>query len=159
MPPRSRSPIDKAKAYEVVWNQVGGLFDAARIFDGACFIYLIGEQDDGPFKIGFSKDPIGRLRTMQTGNPRRLRIEYVLVGDMALEKLLHELWESYAILSSASKAKPGAAPGTEWFRPEAREGILPIFADATQRQIAYLRQPGRNVSHGCAGAHRAQRPC
>lgn len=148
MPPRHvtqpykhRSPIDKAKAYEVVWNQVSGLFDASRNYVDSCFVYIIGEEDDGPLKIGYSKDPIARLRTMQTGNPRRLRIEYALVGDMRLEKLLHELWEPFAIISSRSAGKPNAAPGTEWFTPMARETLLPILADAAHRQSERLRTP------------------
>lgn len=132
------SPLDKAKAYEVAWQQVSGLFDAARPYADACFIYLIGEADDGPIKIGHSQDPVSRLRTMQTGNPRRLRIEHVLVGDMGLEKLLHEFWEPHAIISNAKIGKPGAAPGTEWFKPEAREPLLPIIVDAAARQTALM---------------------
>lgn len=138
---KPKSPLDKAKAYEVIWNQVSGLFDAARPYADACFVYFIGETDDGPLKIGHSKDPVARLRTMQTGNPRRLRIEYVLVGDMPLEKLLHELWEPFAVISSRSVGKPGAAPGTEWFKPEARDTLLPIIADAVSRQIECLSGP------------------
>lgn len=134
------SPIDKAKGYEIVWKQVSALFEAARPYGNATFVYLIGEVDDGPVKIGLSTDPIGRLRTMQTGNPRRLRVEYVLVGDMATEKLLHEFWEPFAIVSSGSEGKPNAAPGTEWFKHEARIDILPIIADAVGRQIDYLRE-------------------
>jgi hypothetical protein len=134
-----RSPIDKAKAYEVVWNNVSGLFDAARLYEEPCFVYFIGEEH-GPIKIGNSKDPIGRLRTMQTGNPRRLRIEHVLMGAMPLEKLLHELWEPYAIRSAAKAGKPNASPGTEWFTPEIRETLLPIIVDASGRQTEYLQK-------------------
>jgi hypothetical protein len=140
---QAKSPIDKAKGYEVVWNQVSGefgVFDAARTFEDACFIYLIGEDTDGPVKIGLSKDPISRLRSMQTGNPRRLRIEYVLIGDMPLEKLLHQFWEPFAVVSASSAGKPDALPGTEWFKPEARETLLPIIADAAYRQTQLLRQ-------------------
>ena len=135
---KPRSPIDKAKGYEIVWNQVSPLFDAARACITPSFVYLIGEADNGPLKIGVSKDPIARLRTMQTGNPRRLRIEYVLLGGMAIEKLLHELWEPFAVLSARSTGKPDAAPGTEWFKPEARDQLLPIIEEAARRQGQYL---------------------
>jgi hypothetical protein len=137
-----RSPIDKAKAYEVVWNNVSGLFDAVRPYEAPCFVYFIGEEH-GPIKIGHSKDPIGRIRSMQTGNPRRLRIEHVLLGDMSLEKLLHEFWEPYAIRSAAKAGKPNASPGTEWFTPEVRESLLPIVADASDRQAQYLQSVER----------------
>jgi hypothetical protein len=85
------SPLDKAKGYEVVWQQVSPVFESARGVGGISFVYFIGESDDGSLKIGTSKDPISRLRGMQTGNPRRLRIEHVLVGSSHLEKLLHEI--------------------------------------------------------------------
>lgn len=133
-----RSPIDKAKAHEIVWPNVSPIFEVTRPMEGACFVYVIGEADDGPLKIGLSKDPTARLRTMQTGNPRRLRIEYVLMGDMAIEKLLHELWEPFAIVSANSAGKVGAAPGTERFKPEARDQLLDIIHDAVDRQVEYL---------------------
>lgn len=134
-----KSPIDKAKGYEVVWNQVSDLFDAARPFDVDSFVYVTGE-DDGPLKIGLSRDPIARLRGMQTGNPRRLRIEYALIGDMPLEKLLHQFWEPFAIHSARNAGKPDALPGTEWFKPEVRDTLLPIIADAARRQAQLLRE-------------------
>lgn len=146
--PRKRktsSPLDKAKGHEVIWSQVAGVFEAMRPYEGAIFVYVIGEPDDGMLKIGVSKDPIARLRTMQTGNPRRLRIEYVLAGSMQLEKLMHELWESHAIVSARNQGKHNVAPGTEWFKPEARETLLPIIADAAQRQIDYLSEQTGNV--------------
>lgn len=136
----TRSPIDKAKAYEVVWPRVAPLFQAARLYLDASFVYVIGEPDEGPIKIGFSKDPIGRLRNMQTGNSRRLRMEYVLVGAMGTEKLLHHFWESHAILSASKKGTPGAAPGTEWFKPEARTQLLPIVERAVALQIEMLKR-------------------
>lgn len=137
-----RSPLDKAKGYEVVWKQVSGLFEAARPYVAdANFVYVVGEADDGPVKIGVSKDPIGRLRSMQTGNPRRLRIEYVLMGNTAIEKLLHEMWEPYAIVSSRNAGKPDAAPGTEWFTADVRDTLLPIVHTAVAAQIERLQTP------------------
>jgi hypothetical protein len=82
------SPLDKAAGHEVAWRRVSDVFDAARQIRNCKFVYFIGEDDDGPVKIGVAKDPISRLRAMQTGNPRRLRVEHVLVGDMDVEKLL-----------------------------------------------------------------------
>lgn len=40
-------------------------------------LYVISESRDGPVKIGTSADPAARLRQLQTGNPRRLRIFYI----------------------------------------------------------------------------------
>jgi hypothetical protein len=103
-------------------------------------VYFIGETDDGPLKIGVSKDPISRLRGMQTGNPRRLRLEWVLLGGLAIEKLLHEFWEPFAVLSARSVGKVGAAPGTEWFNPEVRNELVPIIAAAVEQQLLYLQE-------------------
>lgn len=121
------SPIDKAKPQQVIWQQVAPLFEAARILANPSFVYFIGEPDNGPVKIGVAKDPIARVRGMQTGNPRRLRIEHVLIGDRDTEQLLHEMWESDRLTA-------------EWFTPEIRERLLPVVARAAEKQIAFLTQ-------------------
>lgn len=142
-PKRVVFPLDKAKGYEAVWPQVAEMFIETKRFDGAMYVYVVAEENDGPVKIGKAKDPIDRLRGMQTGNPRRLRIEYVLLGDLPIEKLLHQLWEPYAITSLAKRGKVDAAPGTEWFRPEIRAHLFPIIATAVEKQLDYLA--------GCTG--------
>jgi predicted GIY-YIG superfamily endonuclease len=39
------------------------------------FIYIIGSTN-GPYKIGFSKNPETRLRSLQTGNSDKLKVLY-----------------------------------------------------------------------------------
>lgn len=39
------------------------------------WIYVIGDTAS-PYKIGFTKDPDKRLKTLQTGNPKKLQIHY-----------------------------------------------------------------------------------
>lgn len=136
---RSKTPLDQAKAYEVVWDQVAPIFEATRVIQNPSFVYLIGEEDEGPVKIGTATNPIKRLRTMQTGNPRRLRVEWALVGHADLEKVLHRFWEPFAVKSSASRLKVDMAPGTEWFRSEVRDELFPIIKSAVQSQLAYLK--------------------
>jgi hypothetical protein len=63
---KPRSPLDKANAYEVVWAQVSGVFDAAREFDDVDEADVSGEAEDGPLKIGLSKDPIALVGNMAT---------------------------------------------------------------------------------------------
>jgi hypothetical protein len=137
-PSRTKSPIDKARPHEVVWQQVAPMFERARGIENASFVYFIGEPDDGPVKIGQAKDPVGRVRTMQTGNPRRLRIEHVLLGTREMEQLLHEMWEPFAIVSPARATKVDLGPGTEWFGPEIREKLMPIVETAVERQLDFL---------------------
>lgn len=43
------------------------------------FIYIIGSNEAsaiGPYKIGFSKNPETRLRSLQTGNSDKLKVLY-----------------------------------------------------------------------------------
>lgn len=40
-------------------------------------------------KIGFSKDPIERLKSLQTGNPHKLEIVTTIPGSYETEKALH----------------------------------------------------------------------
>lgn len=129
------SLLDTAKGYEVIWPQVANLFEIAAEVDCQSYVYFIGEVPDGPIKIGWAKDPLKRLRNMQTGNPRRLRVEYVLMGGLAIEKLLHEMWEPFAIRSAAKRD----APGTEWFESECRGQLLPIIKAAAEQQVAFTR--------------------
>jgi hypothetical protein len=50
-------------------------------------IYLIQEEMSGPIKIGRSASTENRLKTLQTGNPRALRVVqiYTLSADDAVE--------------------------------------------------------------------------
>ena len=89
-------------------------------------------------KIGFAKDPIARLRTMQTGNPRRLRVERVIVGDMRAEKLLHEFWERHAVIAPSRPGRVHSTPGTEWFKPTIRAELFPIIETAAAEQASWL---------------------
>jgi hypothetical protein len=156
----SSFPLDKAKGYEVIWSQVAPLFEAARRFVDIGYVYFIGEEDDGPVKIGTAKDPIARLRSLQVGNPRRLRVEHVLVGDAYIERLLHEIWESFAIVSSRNAGKVDAPPGTEWFRPDIRPILFPAVITAAEQQIARLGEHGdvsstemEKIIRGAHGVH------
>jgi T5orf172 domain len=133
-----KSPLDRAGGWELVWNQVTPVFEAARDVLDACFVYVIGEEDGGPFKIGSAIDPVKRLRDLQVGNPRRLRVEYVLLGDEQMERLLHQVWEEFAIRSHRGK-KVDALPGTEWFRAEARSQLEPIFQSAADQQVKFMQ--------------------
>lgn len=135
-----KNPLDKAKGHEVVWQNVSDLFAAAARFDNATFVYFISEGDDGAVKVGYAADPVARLRQMQTGNPRRLRIEYVLLGTKRLEKSVHRLWEAHAV--PAATARKGGAPRTEWFNPTARDSLFPIVADAAHRQVVHVAENG-----------------
>lgn len=139
---RYQSPLDRAAGFELDWSKTSPLFNAARKIDKPCFVYLIAEGEDGPLKIGKAVDPVKRLREMQTGNSRRLRVERIILGDRDAEKLLHEMWEPFAIVSSRNKTRAGAPPGTEWFKDEIRENIFPIFDEIAARQAEVVERAG-----------------
>lgn len=132
------SPLDKSTAYQIEWQSVAPVFEACRNFANPSYIYFIGEEDEGYVKIGKAKDPIKRLCNMQVGNPRRLRVERLLVGDREAEGLLHDLWAEYAVLSHRAKAKKTIKPGTEWFTSEIRSRLFPIVDEAAKKQLEII---------------------
>lgn len=133
-------PLDKAHGTELNWKRTVPIFEAGRYIENVCFVYVIGEGEDGPVKIGKALDPVQRLRDMQTGNSRRLRIEAVLLGDRTVERLLHEIWEPHGIQSVRQRGKVDAAPGTEWFEASIRDQLLQSMETAAQDQLALARE-------------------
>lgn len=130
-PPVS-SPLDHARPFEVVWDDLSELCEAARCLAGRSFVYLVGEEDDGPLKIGFAKDPVQRLRNLQTANSRPLRIERLVLGDVGVERLLHDSWADYHL-------SPRPEIISEWHSADLREYLHPVLATAAAEQVAYLR--------------------
>jgi hypothetical protein len=53
-------------------------------------IYFIQGIVTRKIKIGFSKNPSTRLSRLQTGSPDELVIIGVAIGDMSIEKILHD---------------------------------------------------------------------
>lgn len=56
------------------------------------WVYFIGEGAHGPVKIGYALNSVRkRLKTLQTGQARRLVVLLVMEGDMKLEAWLHRI--------------------------------------------------------------------
>lgn len=72
------------------------------------FVYVIQGDPETHVKVGMARDPIARMRGLQTGNPQRLRLLYVLPGALALERALHA---RFGVRWLSSKIKE-----SEWFR-------------------------------------------
>lgn len=134
------NPLDRARAFEVVWDNVEPIFKIGKALANPAYVYFIGEEDSGPVKIGSAKNPITRLRSLQVGNPRRLRLEYVLLGEMCTERMFHQFWSYYAIRSLVAKGKPSGPVGTEWFRASIREPLFPILDSAIAAQCEAHKQ-------------------
>ncbi len=68
------------------------------------FIYFIQEGDNGPIKIGSTRNLKSRLPSLQTGSAKKLRVLGTMRGGNALESLLHQGFAEYRISG-------------EWFQP------------------------------------------
>lgn len=58
-------------------------------------VYFIGNDQEGPVKIGFTshRDPVKRLRQLQTASPYKLSVLGSISGTVATEKAIHVfLW-------------------------------------------------------------------
>jgi len=78
------------------------------------YLYAIGPNDNGPIKIGFSKNPIQRIKTLQTAHPSPLVIHKMVAFETdkirLVEKSIHQ--------SLSYKKKKG-----EWFNITPEEAI------------------------------------
>lgn len=65
-------------------------------------LYIISEGEDGPIKIGRSRNAWTRLQALQTGNPRSLKIAaaWALRPDEVVEaeSMLHEELENFELV-------------------------------------------------------------
>lgn len=71
------------------------------------YLYIIGHEADegcgcihGPVKVGIANDPADRLKALQTGNPKKLRLllsMFTTNQEMALlsERRVHEFMADY----------------------------------------------------------------
>src|SRR5574341_1136092 len=69
-------------------------------------IYFIQQGEFGPIKIGYSADPVGRLRNLATSTHVELRMLATVDGDADDERALHEKFAHHRIRR-------------EWFKPAA----------------------------------------
>ena len=69
------------------------------------FVYFFQGECGGAIKIGYSRDPEKRLRTIQTGYPDTIKILLIIPGTEKTEKILHKQF-------GKSRLKG------EWFRPD-----------------------------------------
>lgn len=96
---------------------------------GRAFVYVVACRDDSLFKIGFSRDPLERWRTL---HPRffdffslddgvLVRVERVAQARH-LERMLIDAFADYGALAPPT-TKPSAGGHTEWFRGVLAEAV------------------------------------
>jgi len=69
-----------------------------------CYVYFIrgGDKKHSPLKIGITESLSKRLKQMQTGSPKKLRLQFAIIFDnkkiaMNVEKILHEMLDGKRI--------------------------------------------------------------
>ena len=88
------------------------------------YIYFIQQGLDGQIKIGYSQDPKDRLKTLQTSNPRELRLLLTLQGNEDYERKLHKQFERHKLKG-------------EWFEPH--EDVLIFIENNKSGDVALER--------------------
>jgi Meiotically up-regulated gene 113 len=63
--------------------------------DSSGYVYCIYNRDMGVCKIGYSIDPMKRLKEIQTGFPYPLKLVWMQEGDTNYERELHNRFEHY----------------------------------------------------------------
>jgi hypothetical protein len=59
------------------------------------YVYVIGNLENSICKIGYSKSPVSRLKTIQTGCPYKLHFIVIVKGNISIESQLHEKYRKY----------------------------------------------------------------
>lgn len=98
------------------------------------YLYVIGESDSGPCKIGFADRVEHRLITLQSGNPRRLTLYFRLESD------------NYRMAEKIAKHRAGKAGKLirgEWFEVTAREAERIVKQACHTASIARRRKDAR----------------
>jgi hypothetical protein len=100
------------------------------------WIYFIQIGSSGAIKIGWAKDPAKRIKTLQTSQPKELKILGVIPGTVSDERALHRRFATARISG-------------EWFDrdavgPEVTNMILDQGFMAVKRPVS-RNSPGRKA--------------
>lgn len=77
--------------------------------DEAGFVYLVATPDRRRVKVGYSTDPILRLRQLQTGSHERLRLLNFMPAGQHFEEAFHKVYAGRRLVG-------------EWFRDD--DGVI-----------------------------------
>lgn len=59
------------------------------------YVYFIAEEDNQRIKIGFAMNPYKRIKQLQTGNSKTLKILKIIPGDQKVERAYHKHFAMY----------------------------------------------------------------
>lgn len=94
-----------------------------RATDRSGFVYLIRCGETNRYKIGISKNVLGRVETLQTGNPEKLHVVcyFPAIDAQAKEQELHKHYEEKQVMR-------------EWFELTEKDVDYFLFAAETRCQ-------------------------
>ena len=93
-----------------------GIRDINKTTMSISYIYVIG-SDNPPYKVGISRDPAKRLKSLQTGHPFPLQLHYTKATDICKTKLLETVIHRHLKLHKTSG---------EWFDVVLKDLILDV---------------------------------
>src|SRR5512146_2055560 len=70
------------------------------------YIYFIQAKDGGPVKIGWTYNPVRRLKDLQAASPYKLVVRKVVPGTQRLEHYLHQRYEAYRLEGEWFEVQP-----------------------------------------------------
>lgn len=94
------------------------------------FVYVIQGDPGGPVKVGHAQNVLGRVAELQTGNPERLNLLFVLPGSTGLERSLQARASDDRVLG-------------EWFTGSATDDLLGFVAGLALWMVDGYRTSGR----------------
>lgn len=99
-------------------------------------IYFILDKSTDLVKIGYSKNPVQRLKQLQTGNGQSLELLYSIVGDRNYEAFLDKFFDACRVHG-------------EWFNK--RSVMNWIHKDRLERQVREEMELDRINSYNVSG--------
>jgi hypothetical protein len=104
-------------------------------------VYMIQTGDDGPVKIGLTRDVRRRLETLQISSPTRLRLLALFEGSRELECELHRRFAAARIKGEWFKPIPELIEFAKGVRRSRREESPPVAGRIEARRPAIEDMP------------------
>lgn len=121
-----RDELAKANSEEHAEKYISKCANRPAFKTSKGFVYFVQGLCGGAIKIGYSHDPVKRIKELQTGYPDTLTILLMIPGDLQLESQLHTLFADFRLKG-------------EWFRPE------PLLIDKIKELQAKYAQAERKA--------------
>jgi len=130
-------------------------------------IYVLEEGINGPIKIGTSTNPPKRMKSLQSGNPKKLNIIMLFEGGRSLENKIHkdlsndrnrnrkdgEWFERNDVVFKYLNELSPVQPKTEWLN--GYEYIV-LWRETEKSPTDFCPFCGKRHTHGLGDGHRIE---